>query len=253
MTSSNNTTQAFASMSMLITGAGFDIGKALAIRCAQKGAHVILMDKDNRALNALYDEITAANCCEPTILKIGAEEFSGESSELVRQQILSDCQHLDALIHTANAAYPLTPVNLLENGVLDKSFHLLHTLPHQITRELYPVLKLANKPSVIFTSHFSAHTSKAFWGYHAGAFAALEALSRQWSNDTRKAGFSVNSIDPGEVRTMIRKKHYPAEDQAHLRAPNDDAIMNMYLNLLSQDGKMRTGEHFALATLRKAP
>ena len=81
MTSSNNTAQAFTSMSMLITGAGFDIGKALAIRCAQRGAHVILMDKDNRALNALYDEIIAANCCEPTILKIDAEEFSGESSE----------------------------------------------------------------------------------------------------------------------------------------------------------------------------
>ena len=242
--------QTFANMNLLITGAGFDIGKALAIRCAQKGAHVILMDKDNRALNAVYDEITAANCCEPTILKIDAEEFSGESSELVRQQILSDFQHLDALIHTANAAFPLTPVHLLENSVLDKSLHLLHTLPHQITRELYPVLKLASKPSVIFTSHFSAHTNKAFWGYHAGAFAALEALSRQWANDTRNSGFSVNSIDPGEVRTIIRKKHYPAEDQAHLRAPNDDAIMNMYLNLLSQDGKTRTGEHFTLAALR---
>lgn len=246
MTSSDNTAQTFKSLSILITGAGFDIGKALAIRCAQQGAHVILMDKDNRALNAVYDEITAANYSEPTILQLDSQAFLGETAELVRQQILDEHQKLDALIHTANAAFPLTPVNLLDSEVLDKALHMLHTLPHQITRELYPVLKLAEHPSVIFTSHFSAHTNKAFWGYHAGAFAALEALSRAWSADTGNAGFSVNSIDPGLVKTVIRKKHYPAEDQGHLRDPGDEAIMSLYLNLLSPGGKSRSGEHFSL-------
>ncbi len=238
--------QSFADSTILITGAGFDIGKALAIRCAEKGAHVILMDKDNRALNAVYDEIVAAKHCEPTILKLDSQAFSGESAELVRQQIVSDHHKLDALVHTANAAFPLTPVNLLESEVMDKALHLLHTLPHQITRELYPVLKLAGHPSIIFTSHFSSHTNKAFWGYHASAFAALEALSRQWANDTNNTGFSVNSIDPGLVKTVIRKKHYPAENQRHLREPWDEAIMNLYLNLLSPDGKSRNGEHFPL-------
>ena len=236
----------FTDLSMLITGAGFDIGKALALRCAELGAHVILMDKDNRALNAVYDEIMAAKYTEPTILQIDNQAFGGETAELVRQQIVSEHQKLDALIHTANAAFPLTPINLLESEVMDKALHMLHTLPHQLTRELYPVLKLAEQPSVVFTSHFSAHTNKAFWGYHAGAFAALEALSRQWANDTKNIGFSVNSIDPGLVKTVIRKKHYPAEDQNSLRSPNDEAIMNLYLNLLSPEGKSRSGEHFPL-------
>ncbi len=249
MTSTRDTPQPFAGLSLLITGAGFDIGKALAIRCARQGAHVILMDKDNRALNAVYDEITSDDHhhCEPTILKLDSQAFIGETAELVCQQILEKHQKLDALIHTANAAFPLTPINLLETDVLDKALHTLHTLPHQITRELYPVLKLAGQPSVIFTSHFSAHTNKAFWGYHAGAFAALEALSRQWAADTINAGFSVNSIDPGLVKTEIRKKHYPAEDQDHLRSPGDEAIMSLYLNLLSEGGKSRSGEHFSLA------
>ncbi len=246
MTLIDDSAQSFANLSILITGAGFDIGKALAIRCAQKGAHVILMDKDNRAHNAVYDQITAEKYCEPTILQLDNQAFGGETAELVRQQILDDHQKLDALVHTANAAFPLTPVNLLESEVMDKAYHMFHTLPHQITRELYPVLKLAENPSVIFTSHFSAHTNKAFWGYHAGAFAALEALSRQWANDTRNTGFSVNCIDPGLVKTVIRKKHYPAENQSHLRAPDDESIMSLYLNLLSQEGKSRSGEYFSL-------
>lgn len=251
MTSPVDSNQPFANLSILITGAGFDIGKALAIRCAKQGAHAILMDKDTRALNAVYDEIISAQYCEPTILQLKAEALHGETAELIRQQILDDHQKLDALIHTANVAFPLTPVHLLESDVLDKALHMLHTVPHQITHELYPVLKLAKHPSVIFTSHFSAHTNKAFWGYHAPAFAALEALSRQWAADTHNLGFSVNSINPGLVKTVIRKKHYPAENQDHLRNPNDDEIMNLYLNLLSQGGKLRSGEHFSLPNLRQ--
>jgi NAD(P)-dependent dehydrogenase (short-subunit alcohol dehydrogenase family) len=250
MTSNRKPNKAYADLCILITGAGFDIGKALAIRCAQQGAHVILLDKDNHALDAVYDEITAANYCEPTILHLDMQAFAGETAELIRQQILNDHQKLDALIHTASAAFPLTPANLLENEVLNKALNMLHTLPHQITRELYAVLKRADHPSVIFTSHFSAHTNKSYWGYHAGAFAALEALSRQWAADTRNLSFSINSIDPGLVKTAIRKKHYPAEDQSHLREANDEAILTLYLNLLSKDGKSRSGEHFSLPGLR---
>lgn len=236
----------FTGLTFLITGAGFDIGKALSIRCAEKGAHIILMDTDNHALNFVYDEISAVNGIEPTILKLALDAFEGDSAELIRQQIFADHGKLDALIHTANAAFPLTPTHLLEDNIMDKAMHTLHTLPHRVTRELYPALQAAKQASVIFTSHFSAHSKKPFWGYHAGAFSALEATARQWAADTKNAGFSVNSIDPGAVNTAVRKKHYPAEEQEHLRLPEDAAIMNLYLNLLSKAGKSRTGEHFAL-------
>lgn len=246
MNASKTERKAWSELTILITGAGFDIGRALSIACAKNGAHVILMDRDNRALNAVYDEITAAEYCEPTILNIDLEAFAGESAELVRQQILNEFQKLDVLVHTANAAFPLTPVNLLDSEVMDKALHTLVTLPHEVTRELFPLLKLADHPSIIFTSHFSAHTHKAYWGYHAGAFAALEALSRQWAADTHNLGFSVNSVDPGAVRTAVRKKHYPAEDPSLLRAPDDEEVISLYLNLMSRGGKTRSGEHFTL-------
>ena len=241
-----DTNNSFEGLSFLITGAGFDIGKALSIRCAQLGAHVILMDNDNRALNAVYDEIIKAGHTEPTILKLDAKKLLGENADLIRQQILSEHKKLDALIHTANAAFPLTPVRLLEDEAINQAFNVLHTLPHRITRELYPALQAAKRPSIIFTSHFSAHSNRPFWGYHAAAFSALETSARQWATETKNAGFSVNSIDPGAVNTAVRRKHYPAEEQEHLRQPEDEAIMSLYLNLLSPAGKERTGEHFAL-------
>ncbi len=247
MTINTPSKRRFNGATFLITGAGFDIGKALAIRCAQKGAHVILMDNNNRALNAVYDEIMSGGGAEPTILKIKSEAFKEDAAALVREQIMSDHGKLDGLIHTQNASFPLTPVNLVEDEQLSVAVRMLCGLPHQITRELYPVLEASDEPSVIFTSHFSAHTHKPFWSYHSTAFAALEALSRQWAADTKNVGFSVNSIDPGKVNTAIRRKHYPAENPAALLSPDDEQVLNLYLNLLSGLGKKRTGEHFVLS------
>ncbi len=246
MTHSMNTDQALSGLNILITGAGFDIGKALAIRCASQGAHVVLMDKDGRALDAVYDTIISAKSVEPTILQLDSAELLGATAEMIRNQIITDHGKLDGLVHTANVSFPLTPVNMVDDEGVNKAFNLLHTMPHRITRELFPVLQAAEHPSVIFTSHFSATSHRPFWGYHAGAFAALEALSRQWASDTRNIGFSVNSIDPGAVKTAVRKKHYPAEDMDLLRLPDDDEIMSLYLNLLGARGKARSGEHFVV-------
>lgn len=233
-----------AGLNILITGAGFDIGKALSIRCAAQGAHIILMDKNARALDEVYDQIMAAKSVEPTILELDAATFSGETAEIVRRQILDNHGKLDGLVHTANVSFPLTPIHLVDDEGMNKAFNILTTLPHRISRELFPVLQQADHASIIFTSHFSAQSHRPFWGYHAGAFAALEALSRQWATDTHNLAFSVNSIDPGQVKTAIRKKHYPAEDQSLLRQPDDEEIMSLYLNLLSTGGKTRSGEHF---------
>jgi len=235
-----------AGSNILITGAGFDIGKALSIRCAAQGAHVILMDKNTRALDDVYDQIMAAKSVEPTILELDSTSFSGETAELVRRQILDDHGKLDGLVHTANVSFPLTPIHLVDDEGMNKAFNLLATLPHQISRELFPVLQQADHASIIFTSHFSAQSHRPFWGFHAGAFAALEALARQWATDTHNLAFSVNSIDPGKVKTAVRKKHYPAEDQSLLRLPDDEEIMSLYLNLLSKGGKTRSGEHFVV-------
>ena len=243
------TSQILNGLNILITGAGFDIGKALSMRCAAEGAHVILMDKDNRVLDAVYDKIISAKSTEPTILQLDTNTLEGATAELIRQQITDDHGKLDGLVHTANVSFPLTPVNLLEDEGINKAFNMLHTLPHRISRELFPVLQAAEHPSIIFTSHFSAHSNRPFWGYHAGAFAALEALSRQWAADTINLGFSVNSIDPGNVKTAVRKKHYPAEDQSLLRLPDDEEIMSLYLNLLGARGKARSGEHFVVPDL----
>ena len=54
----------------------------------------------------------------------------------------------------------------------------------------------------------------------------------------------VNSIDPGPVRTALRRLAYPGEDVATLNAPED--VVNPFLYLLSPDSKGITGQQFTV-------
>jgi len=53
---------------ILVTGAGDGIGRALAITCAQYGANVILLGKTIQKLEAVYDTIKEKNYPLATIL-----------------------------------------------------------------------------------------------------------------------------------------------------------------------------------------
>ena len=52
---------------ILVTGAGNGIGRAVSKGYAAAGATVVLLDKDVASMESLYDEITADGGAEPAI------------------------------------------------------------------------------------------------------------------------------------------------------------------------------------------
>ena len=60
----------------------------------------------------------------------------------------------------------------------------------------------------------------------------------------------ANSIDPGPVRTALRKLAYPAEDNRTLNAPED--VIKPFLYLLGPDSKGVTGRQLTVAEMLQA-
>ena len=50
---------------ILITGASSGIGEATAFACAENGATVVLLARNNKRLERIYDKIVAAGLPEP--------------------------------------------------------------------------------------------------------------------------------------------------------------------------------------------
>ena len=89
--------------------------------------------------------------------------------------------------------------------------HVNVTAAFAITQVCLPLLHKSRGSSVIFTSSGVGRVGKPFWGAYAVSKFATEGLSQVLASE--QESIRVNCINPGPVRTEMRKAAYPAEDR----------------------------------------
>ena len=110
-----------------------------------------------------------------------------------------------------------------------------------LTKNFIPLLKQADKSSVIFTSSGVGRTGRAYWGAYSVSKFATEAMVQILSDELEKTStIRVNCINPGAVRTKMREMAYPAENPERNPLPVD--IMGLYLYLMSDLSQKITGQ-----------
>lgn len=219
---------------ILITGAGDGIGAAAAKSFAAHGATVILTGKTVPKLEIVYDEIVAANNPEPAIYPI---DFSGASVDDYAEMadtIEKNFGKLDGLLHNAAQLGLMTPIASYTPADWVKTLHTNVTAPFLITQALIPVLMKADNASIVFTTDRVGQNPNAYWGAYGASKAAIDnlmvTLAEELDNTT---SIRVNSIDPGAVRTNLRRNAFPGEVPSEVPLP--DTIMPTYLYLMGKD------------------
>ena len=84
---------------ILITGASNGIGKSLAINLSKFGANVIMLSKNEQALDSVYDEIKEKYNTEPMIIKCDLTDLNEIKSQEITDIIAENYSRLDAIIH----------------------------------------------------------------------------------------------------------------------------------------------------------
>ncbi|MDG2089427.1 MAG: SDR family NAD(P)-dependent oxidoreductase [Arenicellaceae bacterium] len=224
---------------ILITGAAGGIGSTLTKQLATRGATVIMLDKKQRHLEKLYDELCSENATEPVMLPTDLTQVNAENINALVHGLEQDFGRLDALVHNAAELGTLAPLDQYDlqqwNTVMQVNLHA----PYLLTRELLPLLQNANNGRVLFTTTDSATRPSAFWGAYAIAYAGVEKQMSLWHEElenTTKLHFSC--INPGAVRTAMRRLSHPGEKSEE--SPDPIEIIPAYLQALSvMDSKYR--------------
>jgi NAD(P)-dependent dehydrogenase (short-subunit alcohol dehydrogenase family) len=81
---------------------------------------------------------------------------------------------------------------------------------------------------------------KPFWGAYAVSKFATEGLSQVLASEQEHGAIRVNCINPGAVRTEMRRAAYPAEDRDVLKTAEE--ILPTYMYLLGPDSQGVTGQ-----------
>jgi len=225
---------------VLITGASGGLGRALALACAKCGATVVLHGRVVRKLEALYDEIIAAGCPEPSILPLDLAAAQAEDFANVASALQAQSARLDAIVHTAVMLGSLGPI---EHQAFDQWLATLRVdllAPFGLTRALLPLLRAAPDASVVFTLDTRGEEPKAYWGAYAVAKAGLSALLRILADEWESMPhLRINGVVPGPMRSPLRAQTHPGDD--FTRLPPPEAFAPLYLHLISGQSKAESG------------
>ena len=112
-----------------------------------------------------------------------------------------------------------------------------------LVKTLLPALKKSEDASVVFTTSGVGKIGKAFWGAYSVSKFGIEGLSQILSEEfDNDSSIRFNCINPGAVRTKMRKTAYPLENPKNLPTPEE--VMEKYLWLMSEASKNISGKSF---------
>lgn len=235
--------QEFAGRAVMVTGASSGIGRAVSLALAQAGAQVILHGRHVRRLEAVHAEIAALGAPEASIVPLDLERALAADYEAVATAIEQRYGRLDGLLHNAALLGALTPIEQYDVPTFMKVMHVNVTAAFVLTQHLLPLLKKSDDAAMLFTSSGVGTRGRAYWGAYAVSKFAVEGLTQVLANELEGTSrVRVNIIDPGKVRTAMRRQAYPSEAQETLPAP--ESLTAPYLALLGPASRGVTNQRF---------
>lgn len=202
---------------ILITGAGGTLGRVAAFACAAEGATVILLDKNGKAIEGVYDEIIAAGHPMPALYPLDLVSASEEDFAHLSTRIGQEFGRLDGLLHTAAELGLLGPVADLTSAEMERSWRVNCSAPLQLTRALLTLLTRTGDAAIVFTSDSSARRGRAFWGAYGISKLAVEGCAQILGDELHGLGrIRVNIFVPGPFHSPLHFKAYPATNRESL-------------------------------------
>ena len=223
----------------VITGASRGLGAALARAAARAGAPVALCATSSGALEEVTDEIRAHG---GDAAWWEVDVASWPAVEAFAREVVDRFGHVHGVVNNAGVLGSRVPLaeydppeweRVLRVNV-DGSFHVL--------RAFLPVLREAGDGSVVGVSSGVAAEPRAEWGAYAVSKWATDGLTLNVAEEEAAHGIRANVVDPGSMRTRMRRKAYPEEDPATLPEPAE--VTDVFLWLLSEASAGVTGERF---------
>lgn len=228
---------------ILVTGAGDGIGRAVAKALGAHGATVVLLGKTVKKLEGVYDELLAAGSPKPAIYPMDLMGARYKDYEDLVGALDKEYGRLDGLLHNAGILGERAPIEHHEVHIWQQVLQVNLTAPFMLTKACLELLYKSPDASVVFTSSGVGRKARAYWGAYSVSKYGIEALSTTLADETEfRKTLRVNSINPGPVRTEMRRLAFPAEDREKLATPED--ILGTYLYLLGPDSAGVTGQQF---------
>lgn len=203
----------------LVTGASRGIGAATARALAAQGAHVVLVARNTRDLEAVEDQVHDAGG-SATIAPLDLTE--GDSIARLAAAIAERWPALDLLVLNAATLGSLTPVPAIDAKEFNRVLTLNLLANQALIAAFDPMLRRSVDARVLALTSSVAPAPRAFWGAYGASKAALETLVLSYGEEVAATtAIRVAIVDPGATATTMRARAFPGEDPATVQRAED--------------------------------
>lgn len=203
---------------VFITGASRGLGAALATEIAQPDVQIVAVARTIGALEELDDRIrTKGGHVSIAVLDI----CSSESVAAVTQKIGARWGRMDLLIHAAICTPALAPVALGDQKEFIQAFHVNVVATESLIAHCQPLLK--ESPAGASAIFFDDPREGKFFAHYGSTKAAQIAIARSWQSECHRFGISVHIVEPKPMKTALRARFFPGENQELLAKPQEEA------------------------------
>lgn len=178
---------------IIVTGASRGIGWALANGLARAGANVFGLARSPQPDETLHKSVSYHSC----------DVTQAESFDYLRDKLINQYGHLDALINVAGISYHENTVD-----TFDKTLEINLRAPFMCIQSAAVAMKKASRGSIINVTSLGAFRGFPNNPAYIAAKGGLSQLTRAFAYDLGASGIRVNNLVPGYIKTKMTEKSF---------------------------------------------
>ena len=215
---------------VLITGSGSGLGRSHAELLSERGAKIIVQDRDRDGAEETAATVRANG--QNVHVMVGdvrdSQGFAQQAAEAMDQ-----LGQVDILVNNAGISSFRRPFEEVDDDVLSEMFDINVKGAYIAIRAVLPGMKDRRFGRIINTSSIYGMMGAAAGSHYSGAKAALIGLTKAWAKEFAPWNILVNAVAPGYIPTPMSER--PGNEAA--RAQRTKSI------LLGHEGETRDISH----------
>lgn len=203
---------------ILVTGASRGLGYAVAEALGGPEVHIIAVARTVGGLEELDDAIRAKGGTA-TLVPLDITDENGLQS--LGKSIFERWGKLDALVHCAAHATPMSPVGHISEKDMDRAWAVNARATQRLITMMDPLLRSAPDARAVFVG--DTNQSAKFSASYRTSKRAARSFVESWMAECETVGPKISIFDPAPMPTALRARFHPGENRDDLSRCADEA------------------------------